>query len=241
MEFSFAVCDDDRNHLDALQNMIGQMSGRYRAQVSTYLSSGEFLDSLTNAKMNGEKLPDFALIDIELPEMDGIELGKRVKALCPDICLVFVTSHAEYAIKGYEAKADGYLLKPVTESDIESLMEMYLKHNDVCKKIIVKDKEREHLISIKDIVYISAEDKYTILYTEHNRFLDYKSLKDYEELLSEYGFFRIHRKYLINMRYHKSLGKGYVTIAPDIELPISRRKECLYREKLFQLLEKDLL
>ena len=90
------------------------------------------------------------MVDIELPDIDGIELGKRIKELYPQIVLVFITSYVEYAVKGYEAKADRYLLKPISLKDIEGMVQDYLREQTKVKRLILKDKEQEHLIFVKD-------------------------------------------------------------------------------------------
>ncbi len=241
MVINFSICDDNPKSLNEIHDTICRLSDQYKINVSLYSSAGELLDSMKEAERRNQLLPDFVLIDIEMPEMNGIELGKQIKTLFPDVCLVLVTSYLEYAVKGYEAKAYRYLLKPITIEYIEALIQDFMREQNQIKKVLVKDKAQEHLLLIKDIVYISAEDKYTILYTENNHYFDYKSLKEYEELLTDYGFYRIHRKYLINMYYHKSLGKGFVTLSCNVELPISRRKENEYREKLLKMLERDIL
>lgn len=241
MKFNFALCDDNHNHLNEIKNTICQLSEKHDVTITLHSEGDDLLRCMENMKCKDNSLPDFVLIDIEMPEINGIELAKQVKDLYPEVCLVLVTSYIEYAVKGYEAKADRYLLKPIKFEDVESLIGDFLREQNKVKKIIVKDKEQEHLIFIKDILYISAEDKYTILYTEHNRYFDYKSLKDYEEILADYGFYRIHRKHLINMYHHKSLRKGFVTLTSDVELPLSRRKESQYREQLLKTLGRDLL
>ncbi len=241
MNLSFSICDDNLEHIAEINNTIHQLSGNHNIKVDSYTTASELLESLEKAKSCKEALPNFVLVDIELPDIDGIELGKKIKELYPELCLVFITSYVEYAVKGYEAKADRYLLKPIKLEDIESLVNDFSKEQTKVKRLILKDKEKELLIYVKDIMYISAEDKYTVLYTDGNRFFDYKSLNDYESLLADYGFYRIHRKYIINMYHHKSLSKGFVTLSNDIVLPISRRKEVQYREKLLKMLEKDLL
>lgn len=241
MNLSFSICDDNIEHIAEIDNTIHQLSGNHNIKVDSYITASELLASLEKAKSCKEALPNFVLVDIELPDIDGIELGKKIKELYPEVCLVFVTSYVEYAVKGYEAKADRYLLKPIKLEDMEGLVQKLQQEQTKVKRIILKDKEQEHLIFIKDIMYISAEDKYTVLYTEGKRFLDYKSLNDYEKLLEDYGFYRIHRKYIINMYHHKSLSKGFVTLSDDTILPLSRRKEAQYREKLLKMLEKDLL
>lgn len=241
MNISFSICDDNNEHLEAINNTLCEMSDRYGIQVSKYTKPEDLMRDLEKAKARDLSLPNFVLIDIEMPETNGIELGRKIKELYPEVLLVLVTSYIEYAVRGYEAKADRYLLKPVKLQDVENMIQDFVNEQNKIKKIIVKDKEQEHLIYIKDILYISAEDKYTIIYTDNNRYFDYKSLKDYEELLADYGFYRIHRKHLINMHHHKSLKKGFVTLSQDVELPLSRRKESQYREQLLKTLGRDLL
>ena len=241
MNLSFTICDDNIEHIRDITNTIEQLEISHSVQVSSCTTATELLDKLAQAKSLSKPLPNFVLVDIELPDIDGIELGKKIKELYPAITLVFITSYVEYAVKGYEAKADRYLLKPIKLGDIDSLVRDFLKEQTKVKRLILRNNEQEHLIYIKDILYISAEDKCTILYTENNRFIDYKSLNDYEKLLGDFGFYRIHRKYLINMYHHKSQTKGFVTLSNDIVLPLSRRKEAQYRENLLKMLEKDLL
>ncbi|MBE5953282.1 MAG: response regulator transcription factor [Lachnospiraceae bacterium] len=241
MNLSFTICDDNIEHIRDITNTIEQLEISHSVQVSSCTTATELLDKLAQAKSLSKPLPNFVLVDIELPDIDGIELGKKIKELYPAITLVFITSYVEYAVKGYEAKADRYLLKPIKLGDIDSLVQDFLKEQTKVKRLILRNNEQEHLIYIKDILYISAEDKCTILYTENNRFIDYKSLNDYEKLLGDFGFYRIHRKYLINMYHHKSQTKGFVTLSNDTVLPLSRRKEAQYRENLLKMLEKDLL
>lgn len=241
MKFNFAVCDDNQSHLNEIRDTICKLSNYYDVEVFTHNTADDLLEFMEDKKSKEHSLPDFVLVDIEMPDINGIELAKQIKDMYPEVCLVLVTSYIEYAVKGYEAKADRYLLKPIKIEDIEALVEDFMREQNKVKKIIVKDKEQEHLIFIRDILYISAEDKYTIIYTENNRYFDYKSLKDYEEILGDYGFYRIHRKHLINMYHHKSLRKGFVTLSGDVELPLSRRKENQYREQLLRTLGRDLL
>lgn len=239
MELKFAVCDDNIEHLNTIRQTILKLSDRFDIQVFVYQSPEALWEGLGR---EGQKLPvDFVLLDIELPGIDGIKLGRQIKDTYPDICLVLITSYIEYAVAGYASRANHYLLKPITVEHIENLIVTYIQEQKKTKRIAVKDKDGEHMLSLKDIVYISSEDKYTVLHTEDQYYIDYRSLKDYENLLSDYGFFRIHRKYLINMYYNKNLKKGFVVLDGDIRLPISRRRERLYREHLLKFMEGKLL
>ena len=106
------------------------------------------------------------------------------------------------------------------------------------KKLMVKSTEEAYIIDLKDIYYLSSEDKYTFIYTADKHFMDSNSLNEYEELLNDYGFCRIHRKYMVNMVHHKSIGKKTVILDDGTELLLSRRREKEYREKLFYGMEK---
>lgn len=94
---------------------------------------------------------------------------------------------------------------------------------------------------LSEIIYLSSEDKYSILYTQDNHYIDRTSLNDYETLLGVYGFCRIHRKHIVNLSYHKSMGKGKIVLTDDTVLPVSRRREAAYRAALLQHLEEELL
>lgn len=239
MALNITICDDNQTQLNQIEDKIYAYLNEYEPHVLSYASAEELLSVMKDRKSTGQSLPEIVMLDIELPDINGIELGKQIKQMYPEIYLVFLTAYSEYAIRGYEAKADGYLLKPLTREKLKKVINDFAceKHNE--KRILIKDKETEHLICVKDILYICAEDKYTILYTENNRYFDYKSLKDYDDLLSKYGFFRIHRKYLVNMYHHKALKKGYVTLSNDKDIPISRRRKMSYREQLMNMFEQD--
>lgn len=90
-------------------------------------------------------------------------------------------------------------------------------------------------------MYISAEDKYTVLYTRKHHYIERISLNEYEKLLASYGFYRTHRKYIMNLQYHKGMGEGKVYLADDSSIPISRRREKGYHKALLQQLEKELI
>ena len=96
-------------------------------------------------------------------------------------------------------------------------------------------------LDLDDILYMSAEDKYTMLYTQQERLIDRTSLQELEGMLENCGFYRIHRKYLVNLRYHRSMSKGMLQLSNGQELPVSRRRETGYREALRKWMERELL
>lgn len=235
------ICDDNENHLQMLCKTIYQLSDEFPIRLRHFSSPEGLLACLQDNGLKSGTCSDLVLLDIEMPVTDGITLGKKIKAVFPEVYLVFITAYAEYAMKGYEANAFRYLLKPVARIDLEKLFSDISLENSKKKKIIIKSGERENLLYVHDIIYISAEDKYTIVYTQSGYYITAESLKQYESRLFPLGFFRIHRKYLINMYHHQSISRNKLLLSHGIELPLSRRKSEEYRKKLFYFMKEDLV
>lgn len=235
------ICEDNLLQAEQLEKTIQQAKINLNYKISIFTSSRELLDMLIQKKDKGEPLPDIVFSDIRMPELNGIAFGKAIRELVPECYLIFTTAYEEYAIQGYEARAFRYFLKPVQQEDIEVLFWDILRETGRQKKLIVSDSEGQRVLSLSEILYLSAEDKYTILYTQNEHFMERISLKEYEKLLAPHGFFRIHRKYIVNTYHHKSMGKGQVYLSSGQALPISRRQETAYYATVLQGLKKDLV
>lgn len=230
-----AICDDENHHIQELKKIIHSINNK--TQVQTFLSVTSFLETLKN----GEQLPNVIFLDIEMPEMDGITLGKKIQNISTDIFIIFATSHPEYAMKGYEARAFRYILKPFSEEVISKILFDIKEEERKKKKIILQSDGKDIVITLQDILYICAEDKYTVLYTKEHHCIERISLNEYEELLLPYGFYRVHRKYIVNFFYCKRMEKGKVYLTNDVSVPISRRREKEYRKELLRYLEMELI
>ena len=235
------ICDDEEEHNQDICRLLSSLDLNVPLQLQSYTDAVTLLEDLRSRKLCGQFLPDIIFCDIKMPEMDGISLGKEIRKLSPDIYLILLTAYAEYAIQGYETGAFRYLLKPVSSEDIIQILCAIMQKRHRQKKLIVRNSEQESVLLLSEIIYLSSEDKYSILYTRDTHYVDRTSLNDYEMLLSAYGFCRIHRKHIVNISYHKSVGKGKVVLTNGTVLPVSRRREAAYRAALLQHLEEELL
>lgn len=235
------ICDDIKEHALNLQNLLQSLHKNICFSITVSSSADEFSDAL-HSIAQGKTAPwDILFMDIRLPESDGIILGKTLRELCPDTYLIFTTAYAEYAIKGYEAAAYRYLLKPIKAEDLLSLMADISEDSLKQKKILIKGKKHSSYVALKDILHISAEDKYAIVYTKNGHFISDMSLNKYEEQLNEYGFYRIHRKYLINVYHHHSLSDNKVILSDGSSLPVSKSKVGAYRNFVFTYMRENLV
>lgn len=237
------LCEDNEKHLSGMADVVKQVAAEkgWNFSLTLFLSADEMLEALKSGAECDNFSPDVVFADIEMLGTNGIELGKRISHILPDCYFIFTTAFEEYALQGYEARAYRYLLKPVTAETVSQTMEQIMLEKERNKSLLLKDQGLEVLVSLKDIIYISAEDKYTIFHTKEASYLDKISLKECENLLSKYGFYRIHRKYIVNMKHHKKVGKGVVVVTGGTELQISRDREEAYRKCFMEQLEKGML
>jgi two-component system LytT family response regulator len=174
--------------------------------------------------------------------------------------VVFITAHEQYAVKAFRLSALDYLLKPVDPDELKSVVEKLKKSQNEStgishvelllenikrqtnnfKRIALTNSDGIHLFEIADIIRCESEDNYTTFYIRNNKpVLVSRTLKEFEELLRDHGFVRIHQSHLINLTFLKSYVKkngGYVIMADQTHLPISQRN----KERLQELITKTL-
>jgi len=202
--------------------------------------------------------PDVVFLDIQLGDGTGFDILEQLTQKHGRLTshVVFITAHEEFAVKAFKFSALDYMLKPVDPEDlrqvvekikkvlnnngsyahIDLLLENIRKKVDKFKRIALSTSDGIHLFEVSDIIRLESQDNYTKFYIkDHKPVLIAKTLKEYEDLLSEQGFERIHQSHLINLAYLKSYIKkdgGYAVMADNSNLPISQRK----KERLQELL-----
>ena len=239
--YQIHICDDIKEHALSLQTALQALNDEFPSIITISHSADELLSKFQPVEEGRENAPDIIFMDIRLPENDGITLGKKIKDLCPDTYLVLVTAYAEYAIKGYEAATFRYLLKPVRTDELWKLFAEIKADSNKFKKILIKGKKNSALVCIQDILYISAEDKYAIVYTKKGHFISDMSLNKYEDKLGSYGFYRIHRKCLVNIFHHQGIINNKVQLSDGTLLPISKAKKAAYQSCIFTYMHKDIV
>ncbi|MGN0396327.1 MAG: LytR/AlgR family response regulator transcription factor [Coprococcus sp.] len=236
------ICDDIAEQLDKLAAVVREaVKGSIQNLiVETYTNPIVLLERISEYKKENSTSDEIVIVmaDIRMPDMDGITLGKKLRAEMPGAYLVFTTAFSEYAIKGYEAQAFRYLLKPVTTEKIRNIINEIFKLEGKNKKLVIHESDKEYVLPLNNIIYFSAEDKYVVIHTKESECLVRRSLQDYETLLFSYGFYRIHRKYLVNIMHHKCIKNGLVLMDNGDSLVISRRKVNSYRERVFEILSE---
>lgn len=200
-------------------------------------------------KLLKNKSIDLVFLDIKMNDGTGFDLLKRLPSI--DFNLVFTTAYDEYALKAFKHSAIDYLLKPIdplelidavakvtpsnadtsAQQRVDSMLELY--QDKKFDKIAIPSVDEFHFVRISDIVRCEASSNYTIIYlTTGKRIVAPKTLKEFEELLTSDGFFRVHQSHLINLshiqKFLKTKNKLRMSDASEVE--VSRRKKTLFME-----------
>ncbi len=246
------LIDDDAN----LRNGMRSLLERYAPEIKII---GEADSVKTGIETIQALQPQVVFLDIQLGEGTGFDILEQLANVNGKSTshIVFITAHEQYAIKAFRFSALDFLLKPVDPDELQKvilkiknvldknvdyahidlLLENIRKKVDNFKRIALSTGDGIHLFEISDIIRCESEDNYTTFYIKNNNpIVISKTLKEYEDLLTEHGFERIHQSHLINLSYLKSYIKkdgGYVVMADNSRLPISQRK----KERLHELLK----
>ncbi len=242
------IIDDEAHIRDSLRKLLA----RHCPQVSV---AGEADGVASGLKAIRELHPDLVLLDIQMADGTGFDLLTALPAI--DFKIIFVTAFDQYSLQAFRFSAVDYLLKPVNPEmlaeavnragqqiqehqrlQMQALKENLKNIDKQHKKIILKTTENVYLIGLNEIVACESDDNYTRVYLVKNeKILVSKTLKDYEEMLSGWGFYRVHKSFLINLahirRFEKQEG-GYIVLANDLKIPVASRK----RDEVMEMLER---
>ena len=240
------IIDDEQACIDRLSRMLADAHAEDVAVVASCRTVKDGLDALM--KLN----PDVVFLDVQLQEHTGFDLLEQVPHIHLDV--VFTTAFEKYAVQAFKFSAIDYLLKPVDPDDLRqaiakvqgklSSQEMSRKldtlfHNlktleGVQKRISVPTLSGLEFVLVSDIIRCEADANYThIVLKNHQKMTVARTLKEFEELLADYNFFRVHNSHLINLahvvRYDRGKG-GFVSMDDHSQIEVStRRKEEFLR------------
>ena len=230
-----AICDDQVECQEQTLSAIKKCLQGTDARVDLFSGGNAFLRAFK------EKPYDLVFLDIEMPEMDGITLSKKLRALNKDVPIVFLTSHIEFALEGYEVNALRYLTKPVDLEKLQKVLAVVIDRMRQQRILWIKTELGEQKLPINNIIFMEAQNQNILIYTTKQAYCVRYNLSDYEKELAGDGFFRIHRGYLVALSFVKSVGKGEITLVNSTVLPVSRSKEKELKEALFQFVRKEAL
>ncbi|MDV2438537.1 LytTR family DNA-binding domain-containing protein [Acinetobacter gerneri] len=241
------ICDDEQLAVARLTRLVTQLGHQVVATVNHGL---QVIESVKKIK------PDVVLLDIQMPEMDGLACAQMLSQMQPMPAIIFCTAYSEHALEAIQARANGYLLKPIELQELKTALDQVTELNQAQmttlekeqimeekvqrQQIVAKTYRGVELIPIENIYYFLADQKYVTVRHKNGSVLIDETLKDLESELGE-RFVRIHRNALVAQEYIDGLemvssGQYQVRIREIPEkLSVSRRHLAALREKMQNL------
>lgn len=229
MSLKIAVCDDDVIICSQMSELLQERDRDYTIDV--YVSGQELIGS--------QKEYDVIFLDIEMEPINGIETAKILRNKGRKDYIIFLTSHTDYMPEAFKVQAFRFLQKPI---QIQQFMESITEaEKDILEdeKFVVSSEKGLVLINQKDIVYIEALGDGSCLHTEKETYVIKKYLKQWEAILDSSIFFKIHKSYMLGIRYVKVMNESNVELnVDDISLPVARRRRKAFENNYIEYVKK---
>lgn len=217
---SAIIVDDEQDSRETLRNYVG----KYCPQVSILDECANIIEAKASILKHQ---PDLVFLDIEMPRGNAFDLLEQWGEINFEI--IFITAFSQYAVKAFNLSAAHYLLKPVDIEELENavatvekniskkekisrakiLLENMTATNSQNRKLVLPLMEGFDVVKMSEVLYCEAQDNFTCFYfTNGKKSMICRSLKFYENALSEFGFYRVHRSHMVNLEYVRRYIKG---------------------------------
>ena len=219
MNYKIAVIDDNSSDTEYVAALVGRWaeSEGHSLKISTFPSAEAFL-----FQYEEERDFDILLLDIEMKEMNGVELARKVRQGNDAVQIVFITGYPDFIAEGYEVSALHYLMKPVSYEKLhEVLNKAALNLAKTEKRLCVTYERRTDFVPFSKILYVEAQKQYVLIHTFAETYRMKRSFAETVEELDEF-FFKCQRSFCVNLCHITRIGSSSVTLKNGEEVPISR-------------------
>ena len=231
-----AICDDNMNHINIIENYIHNLR-KTSVECDAYQSGEE----LIRAFRNGEEQYDVIFLDMEMEQLNGIETANYIREIDEHVIIVFVTSHTEYMRESFKCAPFRFLVKPVDSEEFETVFYDISKKLSKQRKVFAFTENKAKIrLYCDDIIYCESQDHWIWIHTKDKVYKICKSLTELHSSLDKEMFCRVHKSYVINFLYIKSIKDNDIELYHcDKAVTISRsyKKEVL--EEYTNFLERD--
>ena len=214
----FAIVDDNKLDIENVKNRVKEW-GECKGIGTTFLefdSAEAFLFSYEEVKNY-----DVLLLDIEMKDMDGVEMAKRIRKVDSDVVIIFITGYSDYILDGYDVGALNYLMKPLDTEKLFRVLDIAItKIDSNSKSIYISTSEESCRIQLNSISYIDVDRNYIMIHAD-KIYRVKRTLASIEEELDE-RFLRIGRSALINIEKVLRVTKTDVFLNTDDKVPLPR-------------------
>ena len=241
------IIDDEINIRTLIRDML-------QSCCPDILVTGEAGSVKEGLELLSREKPDLLLLDIQLEDGNGFELLAKVGTI--GFRIIFITAYEEFALRALKLSAVDYLLKPISigelqmavekarqfllpdqEMKVNALVSNFSGKTDADRKIVLRTYDKHYFVSIREVIRCESDSSYTKFFLLDGReIMVSQTMKEYEEILLPFRFFRPHKSFLINLehvRVFEKSGGGYIVMSDGSNVPLSEKK----RDEFFRMMK----
>jgi len=225
--FQIAIVEDEKEIALSLKEKVENVFLQQRKECELFLfgDGKDFIKSKNNY--------DLILLDINMPHSNGLEIANLIREENKDVIIIFVTSLMQYAIEGYKVRAFDFILKPVSDLSLRSVLERaidYLTNKNATISITL-NRNQIKIINIEELKYIEVIGHKLIFHCNKENYEIKGVLTSYTEELERHYFSLCNRCYLVNLKYVTEIDREYVLLNNE-KLLLSRRRKVPFLNDL---------
>lgn len=228
------VCDDDSFVTDRVQGIINEIKSSYSFELDVNISN----DAKTEAEF--EEMYDIAVLDIDMPYVDGLELAEKLRAVNPDVIIIMLTSFDEYLDSAMRLSVFRFITKPIDkERFVRNFIEAIEAYGAISKTLIIEKSDGVFVIRTKDILYIETARFGSVIVTKNEHIKTNRKPVDWYELMGSPEFFSSpHSSYYVNLQNVVGFDKHSVTFkgndGPVRIACVAQRKYTEFKKDFFR-------
>lgn len=221
-----AICDDQKIYID---DIIAHCKKAFAGECLNF-ESYTFGEELLASDLES----DFLFLDIEMSGIDGIDVKEFLEQKNVPTKIIFLTSHEERMIEAFGSNVIGFLHKPLQQDAFDKIVSK-MKRLLNREMVAWEEAGKEYAVCAEDIRYIEAQDKYSCVATEQEKYLVRRTIKEWETILPKPDFCRVNRSYLVHLKvFDKSQNEITLEVGKTVRLSRKNKDEILaqYKEYL---------
>lgn len=236
MPFVIGICDDSLEQVELLLKYLGSYTGLEGFETVHSTQPDAFLEQLNRKK------PDIVLLDIDMGETNGIQLGEKIKVLYPDTVIIYITAHEEYALNAFAVRAFHYLLKPLKKEHFFLVMDEALAYiskkspAEPAKTFSIQVKGEFICVPHSDICCFEKIGRRIRIHTSEREIYYYGNLQELPDMLRNDTFLQCHQGYIVNVDKIRSFREKTLFLEKGLAIPVSRSYMEQVRDSLARML-----
>lgn len=235
---NIAICEDEEQH----KNILSELINGYAFEDEYSLTTFQFGYDLIEVYNEGESF-DIIFLDMQLGNENGIDIASAIRKSDCKSHIIITTSLIDYAVQGYSVKANGFLLKPLTQEKLFPILNKIVHEikRTACSSHEFEINKEKYILRTGEILYFESFGRKIKVVTATGEHEYYGSISSLEKEFAESDFILCHRAYLVNLKNVKIIKKGNVILKNGCEIPISTKKNQKVYDEFTKYLAREMI